>query len=174
MTPFVDPYETIGSTANLSMDGMYRYRLVRRWAPGRGVIAFVMLNPSTADAVADDPTIRRCMGFARGFDCGGVDVVNLYAYRATQPVDLRRAMEQGVDVVGPWNTEFLDDAADRADALIVAWGAVPAFAESRAAEVAARLAAKRELFCLGRTGSGQPRHPLFVVAEQRPVKWKPR
>ncbi|TMF61888.1 MAG: DUF1643 domain-containing protein, partial [Chloroflexi bacterium] len=67
--------------ATFSADRRYRYRLWRRWDGARPVVAFVMLNPSTADARRDDPTIRRCIGFAKSWGFGGVEVVNLFAYR---------------------------------------------------------------------------------------------
>jgi hypothetical protein len=77
--------------ATLSDCGRYRYRLWRRWADGPTVL-FVMLNPSTADADVDDPTIRRCIGFARSWGAGALEVVNLYAWRATQPAELKAAV----------------------------------------------------------------------------------
>ena len=73
--------------AVISACGRYRYLLTRRVGPGTRAVTFIMLNPSTADATRDDPTIRRCIGFARSWGIGGVDVVNLFAFRATEPRD---------------------------------------------------------------------------------------
>ncbi|MEC9374624.1 MAG: DUF1643 domain-containing protein, partial [Planctomycetota bacterium] len=108
-------------TALFDPTGRYRYRLTRRFpdAPADGPAAcFVMLNPSTADAERDDPTIRRCIGFARGWGCATLDVVNLFAFRATRPADLRAAE----DPVGPCNQRHVRAAIRRADMVIFAWG----------------------------------------------------
>lgn len=82
----------VQKAAYLSADGLYRFALHRWWGDGIR-LGFVMLNPSTADAEIDDPTIRRCMGFARTLGFDGIRVVNLYAYRATKPADLWKADE---------------------------------------------------------------------------------
>src|SRR5881396_744410 len=110
---------TVIGGATFSRDRRYRYRLWRRWDRSRAVVAFVMLNPSTADAMHDDPTIRRCIGFARNWGFGGVDVVNLFALRATDPRALRRAH----DPVGPANDRHIASAGSRASLVILAWGA---------------------------------------------------
>ena len=141
--------------AVFSRDGRYRYRLWRRWKRSLPVVAFVMLNPSTADAQRDDPTIRRCIGFARRWGYGGIEVVNLFALRATQP----RALQLAADPVGPRNAEHLARAARRAAAVVAAWGADPAVGV-RGAEIERRLS--RRLRCLGVTRSGAPRHPLYA------------
>ena len=75
------------TSARLSDDRRYRYLLVRRWDNTLPDATFVMLNPSTADERDDDPTIRKCIGFAKRWGCGGIKVVNLYAFRATNPRD---------------------------------------------------------------------------------------
>jgi hypothetical protein len=120
-----------------------------------------MLNPSTADAARDDPTVRRCIGFARSWGYGGLEVVNLFAYRATDPRALRRA----ADPVGPANRRHIAAAIANARLVIAAWGA-----DATAGDAAARLRAlsRRELRCLGLTRSGAPRHPLYVRATARP------
>lgn len=145
----------------------YRYTLSRVVGlPVRGVPAcllFVMLNPSTADEHEDDPTIRRCVGFAARECAARLAVVNLYAYRATDPSELARASWP----VGPENDETLLEAMRAPDTTIVcAWGA-HAMAE-RALERFQRLhklAGSQPLTCLGRTKSGAPRHPLYVRAD---------
>ena len=86
-----------GSTAVISGCGTYRYLLTRRAGPGERAAAFILLNPSTADAATDDPTIRRCLGFARRWGCGRFFVLNLFAFRATYPAELRWAD----DPIGP-------------------------------------------------------------------------
>lgn len=135
--------------ATFSADRRYRYRLWRRWDRSKPVVAFVMLNPSTADARRDDPTIRRCVGFARTWGFGGVEVVNLYAFRATEP----RRLRDVVDPVGPDNERHVMRAIRRARLVVLAWGA---HAE------ATRLLSLRRARCLGLTKAGQPRHPLYL------------
>ena len=102
--------------ATFSRDRRYRYRLWRRWDRSRAVVAFVMLNPSTADAMHDDPTIRRCVGFARAWGFGGVDVVNLFALRATDT----RALRKAADPIGPANDRHLRRAVRSAGLIVLA------------------------------------------------------
>lgn len=134
--------------------GRYRYRLWRRWAPGGECILWVMLNPSTACATEDDPTIRRCVGFAKAWGAHAMEVVNLFAWRATDPRELVRPE----DPVGPANDEHILLASARASRTIVAWGADP-FAVRRAKAVLERLSAPQ---ALALTKSGAPRHPLYL------------
>lgn len=121
-----------------------------------------MLNPSLADAKIDDPTIRRCIGFAKREGAGGLIVVNLYAFRETRPDALRRAKNP----IGPRNRGTLMEAARNAGKsglpLICAWGAHGDGSE--AIELFRRAGAR--LACLGKTASGGPRHPLYVKADQ--------
>ncbi len=139
------------------VDGPYRYLLWRTVPGGEGRVCFVMLNPSVADAARDDPTLRRCLGFARAWGFGALDVCNLFAYRTTDPAALASAR----DPVGPRNDRYLARAFGRATLVVAAWGAGGVLG-GRAGEVAA--AARCELRCLGLTKGGQPRHPLYVRA----------
>lgn len=144
-------------SAVLSGDGVYRYRLGRRWSSSP-TMCWVMLNPSTADAFTDDQTIRRCMFYADRSGCGAIDVVNLYAYRATQPRDLVAAAASGVDVVGADNVEHVSDAVNNARLVVVGWGANAA--RTPPTPVHTYLGnQRRPLYCLGITGAGFPRHP---------------
>jgi len=145
------------SDAVLSTCGKYRYQLTRQWEMRLGTVVFVMLNPSTADANVNDPTIRRCINFARSWGFGGIKVVNLFAWRATKPAELQTV----VDPVGPDNNRYLLEAFEQAPATVVAWGAnAPS---SRAREVIGLLqAADIVPQCLGSTQVGHPRHPLYV------------
>jgi hypothetical protein len=139
------------------VDGLYRYSLWRRLSCAATTrVLFVMLNPSTADASRDDPTLRRCASFARGWGYGWLDVCNLFAYRATDPRELRGA----VDPVGPLNDATIAELASRADRVIAAWG-VPGARSGRAAVVMNILRSSR-VWCLGTTRDGAPRHPLYV------------
>lgn len=152
--------------AEISPCGQYRYALGRRWGDG-GTVAFVMLNPSTADATMDDPTIRRCMGFAKAWGYGGLVVANLYAYRATKPADLWKA----ANPIGPNNDEHLARVAAGCDQIVAAWGvnARP----DRIAEVLA-LPGMDRLTALALTKDGQPRHPLYLRGDLVPQPWSPR
>lgn len=149
--------------AVLSPDGVYRYRLWRIWDQDRAPTAFVMLNPSTADASIDDPTIRRCVGFARSWGAGGVVVVNLYAFRATDPADLLAAEARGVDVIGPDNDAHIRTVFSAVDGVVFAWGATPV-GPGVARRVRDALPPGVEVSCLGVTKHGHPRHPLYLAA----------
>ncbi len=141
--------------ATFDPSGAYRYRLWRSWPDGAGTAVFVGLNPSTADGERDDPTIRRCMGFARSWGCARLEVVNLFAWRATKPADLRRAASP----IGPDNDAVLASLVGRADLLVACWGVHGAWRD-RGAQV--RAAVSGPWRCLGRTRDGHPRHPLYL------------
>lgn len=151
--------------ATISDCGRFRYLLSRQWSDDP-LLLFVMLNPSTADALLDDPTIRRCAGFAHAHGFGGFQVVNLFAYRATDPRDLRRAgWPVGLD-----NDEEIEAAARRCDEICVAWGAVEprSRAESRVQEVMPILRASgKQVQCLRVTRGGHPQHPLYLPSASR-------
>jgi hypothetical protein len=147
--------------------GAYRYLLTRRWGDGAAAL-FVMLNPSTADDAHDDPTLRRCIGFARRWRLDGVEVVNLYALRATDPRDLFAARAP----VGPDNDAAIAAAAARAALIVVAWGAHGERDPDRVARVVELLRAHR-LACLGVNRGGTPRHPLYVPRAIRRRAWTP-
>lgn len=153
------------SSAVLSGCGTYRYRLGRTWDPALPGACFVMLNPSTADARVDDPTIRRCVGFARNMGAGWLTVVNLFALRSTDP----RALASHTDPIGPENDAHIVDAAGRATVVIAAWGA-DRFAPARA-EAVRHLLAPRALHALGVTKDGAPRHPLYLRGDAELAPW---
>lgn len=150
--------------AALSPDGVYRYHLWRELAPATfGTCVFVMLNPSTADANIDDPTIRKCRGFASGLGYRRLEVVNLFAYRATNPRDLSRV----ADPVGPYNNEFIVETCRNAGLVICAWGG-DRFARSRATQVLELLRESgRPLVCLRKSAEGYPWHPLYIPYSQK-------
>jgi hypothetical protein len=144
--------------------------LSRRWDRMLPVLVFVMLNPSTADASVDDPTIRKCVGFAKRNGYGGILVVNLFAYRATEPRDLWRAAQE-IDIVGPKNDEWILEAT-YGRPTVLAWGA-QARGWKRPDEVTAMLQVMdRSLFVLGRTIDGIPRHPLMLPYTSE-LRWIP-
>ena len=153
-------------TAEISPCGLYRYSLERVWWPDVMRALFIMLNPSTADADADDPTIRRCMGFAKSWGLGGIEVRNLFAYRVTDPTELHHVD----DPVGPDNSVL---PTSPARCVVAAWGAAAChpLVKTRALEVLAELERHRlPVLCLGTTRMGYPKHPLYVPGNtmQRP------
>jgi hypothetical protein len=154
--------------AVLSDDGLYRYSLLRRWGTGTSV-TWIMLNPSTADATVNDPTIRRCIGFTRLWGHDAIRVVNLYAFRATNPDALRTA----ADPVGPDNDGHIRRAVDDASLVVAAWGAHTG-ATRRAYRLRFQLVLPDRMCCLGVTKGGHPRHPLYVPNSATPVSWEVR
>lgn len=153
--------------AALSECSRFRYRLSRTWGDVEAKhLLFVMLNPSTADAEVDDATIRRCVTFAFAGGFHGIQVVNLFAYRATDPADLKLAGWP----VGPDNDNHIKAAANAAAAVCVAWGAVGERgpANDRVQEVMPILRrAGHAPQCLRVTRSGYPQHPLYLPADCR-------
>lgn len=153
--------QEVSGHAFISKDGLYRYHLSRTWDLTKPRLTFVMLNPSTADGQADDPTIRRCIGFARRLNCGSLEVVNLYALRSASP----QALWTARDPIGPENDSFIEQTARENNTLIIcAWGndAKP----QRAEEVKALLRkAGCVPACFGTTQLGQPRHPLYLRSD---------
>ncbi len=147
----------------------YRYLLEREWDAGARRIAFVMLNPSTASELRNDPTIERCERRARQMGYGAFRVVNLFAFRATSPADLRRAEAPE----GSGNAAAVAEACDWADLVLAAWGVHGAHqgAGPRLAEML--LARGAELHHLGLTRHGHPRHPLYVSYGVGPTPWVP-
>lgn len=154
--------------ANISHCGTYRYSLDRIWNAHRPAALFIMLNPSTADADEDDPTIRRCISFAKREDCGGIRVVNLFALRSTDP----DALAQHPAPVGPQTDRLICSALCQDPGVVIAaWGAHP-FAVMRAQQVARLVAAHGlALQCLGVTKDGAPRHPLYVRGDTPLIPW---
>jgi hypothetical protein len=144
--------------AVISNCGKYRYLLRRTWAAAQPRALLVMLNPSIADADIDDATIRSCIRLCKGLGYGGFEVVNLFAFRATDPAQMATAD----DPIGPNNDASIDRAVARCDIAICAWGAHP-MAERRASDVRSMIRSQRPaVFCLGKTKSGAPKHPLYI------------
>jgi hypothetical protein len=154
--------------AHLSDCGTYRYQLKRFWGnPYHGaLLPFVMLNPSTADAEIDDPTIRRCMGFARREGAAGIVVANLFAYRSTSP----SALKECSDPFGPGNRQNLEEVARFAfvgkSPVVCAWGAGGSIHGGDRSGIEILQQAGARLVCLGKTKDGHPRHPLYVRTDQ--------
>lgn len=154
------------SRAWYSACDLYRYRLERVWAPGE-MLAFVMLNPSTATEQSNDPTIERCERRARALGFGGLAVVNLFAFRATYPADLRQA----ADPEGPDNAAVVLDTARAAGMVLCGWG-THGDLQQQGGRMADLLRGQGcALHHLGLTKGGQPRHPLYVSYAVLPQLW---
>lgn len=159
----IDEEAAAESGADISSCGTYRYILWRKWDDGAQSLPFIMLNPSTADASEDDPTIRRCIGFAKREGYGGIIVANVFAFRATSPEDMKAAD----DPVGPQNDDYLRELAELSviynKPIVCAWGAHG----GEQAQHVMRLLSNHNARCvaLGLTASGQPRHPLYMKAD---------
>lgn len=152
----------------ISDDGLYRYRLARRWSSGVTMV-FILLNPSTADAEVDDPTIRRCIGFAKREGCGALEVINLYALRATKPIHLL----DHPDPEGPENPmAWAQTLFDNYPGFIVAgWGAHSGMVDLPPSKALRGYCSSQPMMCLGTTKEGAPRHPLYVKADQPLREW---
>jgi hypothetical protein len=153
--------------AVLSPCGVWRYTLHRGWLWDRPWVMFIGLNPSTADASKNDPTVRRCIRFAQDWGYGGMWMMNLFAFRSTDPAGLLTAD----DPVGPACDYTLRIVAESAGIIVAAWGA-HRLATERGKSVCQLL--NREVHCLERTKDGSPRHPLYVRSDRKPILyWSP-
>ena len=156
--------------ATIDHSNRYRYNLWRSIPGGtKGTVLFIMLNPSTADAMANDPTIRRCMGFAERFGHCRLEVVNLYAYRSTDPANLATCD----DPVGPENFAYIEMAAAQAELVIAAWG-VNALSVPHVNHVTTLVRNHKDVMCLGKTKAGHPRHPLYLPSDAPLQIYRPR
>ncbi|WP_025897914.1 DUF1643 domain-containing protein [Sneathiella glossodoripedis] len=154
------------SDALFSECNAYRYKLWRRWADGPSV-AFLMLNPSTADATRNDPTVERCHRRAVEMGFGALEVINIFAFRATDPKDLKKAKHP----IGPLNDEILLETARKANMTVCAWGSHGVHQE-RDMQVRKLLKdAKITPHILALTKFDQPRHPLYVSYSTKPIPW---
>lgn len=157
--------------ADLSDDGVYRYSLTRIWSGEGPMVTWVMLNPSTADADVDDPTIRRCMAFARSWDASGIRVVNLFALRATDPKQINRHHSP----LGERNATAIMRAISEPDTafVVAAWGAGNPYPNVSSIGTVRTHAQRsdRALLCLGITKSGAPKHPLYVRGDHLLEPW---
>lgn len=154
--------------AVFSPDRAYRYVLTRCVNPlGDGVLLGTLLNPSTAAASINDPTIRRMMGFGRDWGYRILMIGNLFGFRATDP----KEMKESLDPIGPLNDKFLDLMAGEADAVMVGWGAHGNFM-GRDVRVSRIIHSHPTVFHLGLTKSGQPKHPLYLPKLAKRTLWR--
>jgi hypothetical protein len=174
------------SGACFDSTGAYRYCLWRIWASEAPRLAFVMLNPSTADAEVNDATIRRCLGFAQRWGYGSLEVVNLFALRTPHPQQLRQVAEP----VGAECDAFILAAVARAERVVLGWGnwgklygrdravldllihsAMTHPTMTHPTMTHPTMTHAPNLYCLGCNQSGQPRHPLYLKREVQPVPY---
>ena len=155
------------STAVYSDCERYRYSLTRVWQPEGQKVLFVMLNPSTATEVQNDPTVERCERRARALGFGSFQVTNIFAWRDTDP----RKMRAADDPVGPGNDAAITDGIIWADRVIAAWGTHGTHRD-RGAEVEAILRdSGQSAYHLGLTKHGHPKHPLYIAYACQPEIW---
>jgi hypothetical protein len=158
------------SVAEYSDCETYRYSLSRVWEPGGRCAVFIMLNPSTATEAQNDPTVERCERRARALGFGAFKVFNIFAWRATDPREMRAA----ADPVGPGNDAAIRAALAEADQVICAWGTHGAHLD-RGRHVEAMLRdGGVPLHHLGITKDGHPRHPLYIGYDVQPTPWLPK
>ncbi len=146
--------------AALSPCRRYRYALWRIWDEQKPLVLFIGLNPSTADEQYDDPTLTRCINFAKAWGYGGVYTANLFAYRATKPKDLFKRKR----IIGKDNNDWLNTLAAKVDLVIAAWGNDGRY-QNRANQVKQQLPL---LHYLKMNKSGEPAHPLYLKADLAP------
>jgi hypothetical protein len=152
------------SGANFSRCRRFRYTLWRRWDDSRPMVMMIGLNPSTADARRNDPTIRRCIGFAESWGQGGLIMTNLFAFRATYPSDLKAT----ADPVGPRNDAWIRRAARQVDRIVAVWGNDGAWMD-RSAHIRHMLKGRLEYLRLN--AAGEPAHPLYLPSSLAPRPW---
>jgi len=150
--------------AEISECGIYRYRISRIWNMDAPHVLFVLLNPSTADAIVDDPTLGRCMSFAREWGYGGLIIVNLFAARSANP----KMLKEVKDPVGPENDKWIKEEAEKASLIVLGWGNHGSL-RNRDKKVLPWL---KEARCLAVTKQGQPSHPLYLSKTLKPFLYK--
>lgn len=158
------------SSAMFSPDRRYRYMLHRTWDENLSAVCFLMLNPSTADEKVLDPTVRRCVGYAKAWGFGTLYVANIFALRSTDPA----ALTQVEDPIGPENDEWILKLSRISIYTIAAWGVHGAL-RNRGNDVVALLKNKlpdRSLCALKMTKDGHPCHPLYLAKTLAPVVYR--
>lgn len=150
----------------------YRYGLWRQWDTKKASVAFFMLNPSTADGEQDDPTIRKCMTYAYGWGYGGLYVVNLSPYRATDPKELSKV--EVPDSIIENNVIHIRSLEPAVNTFICSWGAnkVPEKVRQSIKDVILELQEKGKLYKLGLNKNGTPKHPLYLSNKLLPTKFE--
>jgi hypothetical protein len=160
--------DNIQGDAIFSEDRRYRYALSRTWNKNLPAVMFVGLNPSTADETVNDPTVRRCINFAERWGYGKLYMMNLFAFRATDPLEIKSADAP----IGPLNDHYLDLAWVRSGLHIAAWGVHGDHGgRERDFAMKTRKFAPVSLKCLKVTKDGHPSHPLYIKGDTLPIPW---
>lgn len=150
-------------SAEISECGLYRYALTRVWDESKPLVLFIMLNPSTASGSIDDPTIRRCVGFASNWGYGGILVGNLFAFRATNPIDIPKVIDPNhADL----NSQSVMEMYWKSKITVFAWGNPPI------AHPSCPLVGFQNTFNLGLTKRLNPKHPLYIKKDQPLIKYE--
>lgn len=145
----------------------YRYSLWRIWDESKPKITYIMLNGSTADAENDDPTLRRCIGYAKAWGYGSLEIVNLFGYWTPLPSELKKSY----DPVGPENDIYITKSVKDAEKVLVAWGSHGKFKRQNKHVLDLLEELCIEPFCLGVSKDGNPKHPLYLKADLQPVRY---
>lgn len=150
--------------AIFSKDRKYRYVLTRIWSnkseEDAKMVTFIGFNPSTADENENDPTITRCINFAKSWGYDGLYMINLFAYVSTSPDELNN---DNIDPIGNENDKFIAKYTKKAYKVVCVWGNNGSF-KNRSKEVLSKL---NEKYCLVLNKTGEPRHPLYVAADTK-------
>ena len=154
---------TINKSAVFSPCRKYRYSLTRSWNSADGYVLFIGLNPSIADEIADDPTLKRCINFAKDWGYGGLIMVNLFAYMATYPSELKKVALP----IGKENNNYILKGYQKSQLTVIAWGN-DGYLLKRDKEV---LAIIENPMCLNINKSGQPVHPLYQKIGQKLINF---
>ena len=156
------------SIARYSDCEQYRYALTRVWKLEASRVVFVMLNPSTATEVQNDPTVERCERRARTLGFGGFQVVNIFAWRNTDPKKMRAAK----DPIGPENDHTILESCQWGDQIIAAWGTHGAHLNRGSMVEKTLRKSNKPVFHLGISKGGHPKHPLYIAYSQKPEQWE--
>jgi hypothetical protein len=155
--------KTINKSAVFSSCRKYRYSLTRSWNSADGYVLFIGLNPSIADEMVDDPSLKRCINFAKDWGYGGLIMVNLFAYMATYPSELKKATLP----IGKENNKHILNGYQKSQLTVIAWGN-DGYLLGRDKEV---LAIIENPMCLNINKSGQPAHPLYQKKSQELINF---
>lgn len=153
------------SDAIIDETGQYRYSLTRLWDKKLPKLVFLMLNPSTADHSENDPTIRRCINFAKNWGFGSIEVVNLFAFRATNPKELLTCD----DPIGEDNDIYIKASLEDAGLVIAAWGTKGNLFKRN--EQVIEILSNQNIYCLSLTKEGHPKHPLYIKSNEKPKEF---
>ena len=159
----LDNNQKIDSGADFSPCRKYRYTLWRVWDESKPLVMFLGLNPSTADEIKNDPTVTRCINYAKSWNYGGMYMMNIFAFRTTYPIELKKALEP----IGKENNYWIEKISKNVDKCIGAWGNDGLFL-NRSDYIKQNV---NNLYCLKINHSGEPSHPLYLKSTLKPIKY---